>query len=76
MDPIGATPQVGEALHFTLDFFISFGSDVFIFGALVASIAVFAFYFGRDRLVPLVAGCYAALALYPYFPFESILGGN
>lgn len=76
MDPLGATPQVGEALHLTTDFFVAFGSDVFIFLALAAAVAVFAFYFGRDRLVPLIAGCYAALALYSYFPFESILGGN
>ena len=76
MDPLGATPQVGAALHTTLDFFIAFGQDLFVFLALAALVAVFAFYYGRDRLIPLVAGCYAALALYSYFPFEAMLGGN
>jgi hypothetical protein len=76
MDPLSATPQVGEALTYTTDFFIAFGTDLFIFAALAALVAVFAFYYGRDRLTPLVAGCYAALALYEYFPFQALLGGN
>ena len=70
------TPQVGVALKSTVDLVLSFGSDFFIYIAAVAAISLFAFYFGRDRLVPLAAGCYAAVLLYLHFPYESILGGN
>jgi hypothetical protein len=71
-----AVPQVGVALKSTVDIVLSFGSDFFIYVAAVAAIAVFAFYFGRDRLVPLAAGCYAAVILYLHFPYMNLLGGN
>lgn len=65
--------DVGGALQGAVNLFLGFGSDVFIFITLVALIAVFAFYFGRDRLMPLVAGIYAALVLYSYFPYTVYL---
>jgi hypothetical protein len=65
--------DVGDALQGAVNLFLGFGSDVFIFITLVALIAVFAFYFGRDRLMPLVAGIYAALVLYAHFPYTEYL---
>lgn len=76
MDPIGATPQVGEALQTTLDLVLSFGADFFAFLVLTGVIAAFAFYFGRDRLVPLIAGLFAAVPLYTYFPYMALIGSN
>ena len=75
MDKV-ATPDVGVALHSTLDLLFGFGSDLFVFIAVAAVVAIFAFYFGRDRLMPLVAGIYAALVLYAHFPYFSYLQGN
>lgn len=76
MDPIGATPQVGEALRSSVDLFIGFGTDFFAFIVVAALVAAFAFYFGRDRLVPLVAGLFAAIPLYSQFAFVGLLGSN
>lgn len=70
------TPDVGGALHSAVDLFIGFGSDVFIFIAIVALALIFAFYFGRDRLVPLIAGIYVAIPLYTYFPYADVLKGS
>lgn len=71
-----ATPLIGDALRTAVDFFLGFGSDLFIFLALAAAAAVFSIYFGRDKLVPLIAGIYAAIPLYIHFPFSSLLGNN
>lgn len=76
MDPIAAAPQVGDALRSSVDLFIGFGSDFFAFIVLAALIAAFAFYFGRDKLLPLTAGIFAAVPLYTYFPFMSHLGST
>ncbi len=62
--------DIGGMLSGVLDFIISFGSDFFAFIVIAALVAAFAFYFGRDRLVPLIAGAYAALILYTAFPFS------
>ena len=76
MDPLGGGPQVGEALRSSVDLVLAFGSDFVAFLALTAVAAVFAFYFGRDRLTALIAGILAAVPLYTYFPFVSMLGAN
>ena len=76
MDPLGATPQVGDALKSSVDLVIAFGSDFIAFIILAALVAAFAFYFGRDRLLPLIAGVYAAVPLYTFFPFMSVIGSN
>lgn len=75
METVGA-PQVGEALRGTVDMVIAFGSDFFAFIVVAALVAAFAFYFGRDRLIPLVAGLLVAIPLYSYFPFAAQLGAN
>lgn len=76
MDPLGATPPVGDALRSSVDLFIGFASDFFAFIVLAALVAAFAFYFGRDRLVPLTAGLLAAIPLYTHFVFIGALGSN
>lgn len=76
MDPIAAAPQVGDALRTTADLVISFGTDFFAFIVVAAAVAAFAFYFGRDRLLPLIAGVYAAVPLYTFFPYMSVIGAN
>lgn len=75
MDP-NVTPQVGDALRTTVDMVLHFGADFFAFIVLTGIVVAFAFYFGRDRLVPLIAGVYAAVPLYTYFPFMQSLGSN
>lgn len=76
MDPIGASPQVGTALKTSVDLFVHFGTDFFAFIVVTVAVAAFAFYFGRDRLLPLIAGVYAAVPLYMYFPFMGTVGPN
>lgn len=75
MEP-AAIPDVSVPLKSTLDLFLGFGADFFAFIFVAAVIAVFAFYFGSDRLMPLTAGLYAAIPLYTYFPFTEALGSN
>ena len=38
--------------------------------------AVFAFYFGGDRLVPLIAALYAGIPLYQFFAYKESVGDN
>lgn len=75
MEP-NVTPPVGDALRSSLDLFIGFGTDFFAFIFVAAIVAAFAFYFGRDRLVPLTAGLFTALPLYSHFAFIGALGSN
>lgn len=75
MDKV-VTPDLGGALHGTFDLFVGYGSDLFVFIGIAALVALFAFYFGRDRLVALIAGMYAAIPLYLNFPYMDILKGN
>ncbi len=59
-----------------LDILLGFGSDFFAFIVVTVVILLFALYFGRDRLAPLIASLYAALALYTAFPYSpSFLSG-
>lgn len=69
-------PDVGGALQSTVGLFLGFGSDLFGFIVLAALVAAFAFYFGRDRVAPLIAGILAAVPLYTLFPYTSVLNGN
>lgn len=70
------TPDVGGALKSSVDLFLGFGSDFFAFIVLIVVVIAFAFYFGRDRLTPLIAGIYSAILLYSNFPFASYFNGN
>lgn len=56
-----------------VDFVVHFGTDFFAFIVVAGVVAGLSFYFGRDRLIALIAGIYAALALYQAFPYQSIL---
>lgn len=58
--------------HF-LDIILGFASDFSAFIAVTVVILLFALYFGKDRLAPLVAAIYSALALYTAFPYMTML---
>ncbi len=65
--------DIGTKFHQALNFIIGFGNDFFVFIIMAAIVAAFAFYFGRNRLMPLVAAIYAAIPLYLFFPFQTTL---
>lgn len=71
MDPVPA--DIGGALQWTVDFVVHVGTDFFAFAAMAAVIAAFAFYFGRDRFMPLVAALYAAIPLWQVFPWREAI---
>jgi len=52
-----------------------FSTDFFAFIVVGAVILLFVLYFGRDRIAPLIAALYAALALYQSFPFMAQVSG-
>lgn len=55
--------------QYALTLIIDFSSDFFAFIVVTAAVAAFAFYFGRNRIVPLTAALYAAIPLYSAFPY-------
>jgi len=61
-----------DAAHLT-SWLLAFFHDFLPFIVLTGLALLFSFYFGRDRFSPLIAGLYAALALYSAFPYGSIL---
>lgn len=65
--------DIGVIFHDVLNFVVSFATDFLAFIVVSALIAAFAFYFGRNRLMPLVAAIYAAVPLYLFFPFDTPL---
>ena len=65
--------DIGNALKVAVDMVINFSTDFFAFIAIATAVAAFAFYFGRDRIVSLLAGMYAAIPLYLAFPYSDIL---
>lgn len=67
MDPVPV--DLTGPLQWAIDFFIHVGTDFFAFVVVAAVIAAFAFYFGRDRFMPLVAALYAAIPLWQAFPW-------
>lgn len=69
----GSDFDLGEALQLSIDLVLDFSADFLAFIVIAAFIAAFAFYFGRDRIVPLLAGIYAAVPLYSAFPYTDLL---
>ena len=69
----GSSFDLGEALQLTVDLVLDFSADFLAFIVIAAFVAAFAFYFGRDRIVPLLAGIYAAVPLYIAFPYTEYL---
>lgn len=63
--------DVGTTLQFLTDTLVSFSTDFFAFLVVAAVVAAFAFYFGRSRIVPLVAALYASIPLFIFFPFDT-----
>jgi hypothetical protein len=68
MDLLG-NPSIEGPLRTAVDYVIAFGTDFFAFLVVAGIIAALAFYFGRDRLVALIAALYAAITLYRAFPY-------
>ncbi|PIR85516.1 hypothetical protein COU15_00265 [Candidatus Kaiserbacteria bacterium CG10_big_fil_rev_8_21_14_0_10_45_20] len=62
--------DLGGNLDSVLNFFIHFGSEFLAFIVLTAIVVAFTFYFGRERIAPLIAGLYIAIPLYQIFPYE------
>lgn len=68
--------DVGSTLETLTTILVHFATDFFAFLVVAAVVAAFAFYFGRDRIVPLIAALYASIPLYLYFPYDtSAFGG-
>ena len=59
-----------------MDHLFGLGTDFFSFIAVVAIVAIFAFYFGGDRLIPLIASLYVAIPLYTFFAYKDVVGEN
>ncbi len=59
--------------HSALNFIIGFGNDFFVFIITAGLVVGFAFFIGRNRLMPLIAGLYTAIPIYIFFPFQSTL---
>ncbi len=76
MGTTDAVPSVQDAFHTFSANFGSFFFDFISFIVVAAAVFLFALYFGRDRLAPLIAGLYTALGLYAAFPYMTALGGN
>lgn len=54
-----------------MNFIVGFGTDFLPLIVTVAVVMAFALYFGRNRLMPLIAAMYAAVVLYIFFPFDT-----
>lgn len=68
--------DVGSTLEFITATLAHFATDFFAFLVVAAAVAAFAFYFGRDRIVPLLAALYASIPLFLFFPYDtSAFGG-
>lgn len=68
--------DVGSTLETVTAILVHFATDFFAFLVVAAVVAAFAFYFGRDRIVPLIAALYASIPLFIYFPYDtSAFGG-
>jgi hypothetical protein len=63
----------GEGVQQILGVILSFTSDFLAFIIIAAVVAAFAFYFGRNRIMPLLAGIYTAIPLYLAFPYTNLL---
>jgi hypothetical protein len=65
--------NVSGSLSEVVNFFVHFGTDFFAFVIVAGAVAGFAFYFGRDRLMSLIAAIYSAVVLYQAFPYGNLL---
>jgi len=68
--------DVGDTLETLTTVLVHFATDFFAFLVVAAVIAAFAFYFGRDRIVPLVAALYASIPLFMFFPYDTSAYGG
>ncbi len=72
VDLLGGT-NLTHPLQSAVDLVITFGTDFFAFIVIAAIVAAFSVYFGRDRLISLIAALYTAVVLFEKFPFNSLL---
>ena len=63
--------DVGNTLQIITDTLVHLSTDFFAFLVVGAVVAAFAFYFGRSRIVPLVAALYASIPLFMFFPYDT-----
>ena len=76
MGTTDVVPNAQSAFHTLSLQFGAFFGDFVSFIVIFFAVLFFALYFGRDRIAPLIAALYAALALYVAFPYMAPLGGN
>ncbi|MFQ5540811.1 MAG: hypothetical protein ACE5F4_01010 [Candidatus Paceibacteria bacterium] len=65
--------EIADVLQFTVDLLLAFAVDFLAFIVIAGAVALFALYFGRDRIVPLTAALYAAIPLYVAFPYTEFV---
>lgn len=63
--------DVGTTIETLTTVLVHFAGDFVAFLIVAAVVAAFAFYFGRDRIVPLVAALYASIPLFLFFPYDT-----
>ncbi len=62
--------EIGNLLETLWAQVVDFSADFLGFVVVAAGVAAFAFYFGRNRIVPLVAALYASIPLFLLSPFD------
>lgn len=65
--------EIADLLQQAVDIITHFAGDFLAFLIVGGIIAAFAFYFGRNRIVPLVASLYAAIPIYTVFPYTEYI---
>lgn len=73
MNGSNAQETASEIINWLLSTALHVGTEFLAFIVLAAIVAAFGIYFGRDRILPLLAGLYAAIPLYQLFPFGADL---
>jgi len=68
--------DVGDTLTLVTTILVAFATDFFAFLIVAGIVAGFAFYFGRNRIVPLLASLYASIPLFIYFPYDTSAYGG
>ena len=75
MDQLGAH-VITHQFQSLVDTVIRCGTEFSAFIVIAALVMAFAFYFGHDRLLPLIAALFMAITLSKAFPFSSMLPVN
>ena len=62
--------QIGALLQTIWNNILQFSAEFLAFVVVSAGVAAFAFYFGRNRILPFIAALYASIPLYVSSPFD------